>query len=332
MNKIQTCPKLLSVVFNILDLHLIDLAHGIVDKFICSPINSDCGLHIVVERAMNNLPSLNINRPAVIRQYFGLTVNDSTKRYTYPKVTSVGGVSLGTDPNNFITRPMNKDMYNIGNKLRQLLISNRSILNLEEVNLDNHFNHMTLLTYYSSSDSNRKSSMGYHSDMFYNLKDGLYDARRNSQVQNTVTVVLSIGDNRTLKWKRRFIGNRKGISKAGVVTNRRVWVDDDTFNTCFELGNSTVTIINPLDEDPLYNTEGSVKTQYLHGGVNVSGDKLAFGFVYRFVMGQASYSDITHRMLTTDAVPNDDYNKLYNKVVQENFMNNLRTSYINKFY
>ena len=54
MNTIQTCPKLLSVVFNILDLHLIDLAHGIVDKLICPPINSDSGIHIVVEKAMNN--------------------------------------------------------------------------------------------------------------------------------------------------------------------------------------------------------------------------------------------------------------------------------------
>ena len=49
-------------------------------------------------------------------------------------------------------------------------------------------------------------------------------------------------------------------------------------------------------------------------------------------MGQGSYSDTTHRILTTDADPSRDYKYLYNEVAQENFMNNLRTAYINKFY
>ena len=98
------------------------------------------------------------------------------------------------------------------------------------------------------------------------------------------------------------------------------------------MNNSTVTIVNPLDEDPLFNTEGSVKTQYLHGGVNVTGDKLAFGFVYRYVMGQGSYSDTTHRMVTTDTNTVHDYNYLYNDVAQDNFITNLRAAYMNNVY
>ena len=71
-----------------------------------------------------------------------------------------------------------------------------------------------------------------------------------------------------------------------MVTNRKVSVDDDKFGTCFKLGDSTVTIINPLDEDHLCNTEGSVKAQYLHVGVNVTGDKLAFVFFIDILWGK----------------------------------------------
>ena len=125
---------------------MIDSANCIIDDLIRSPSNLDIGLHVVVDKAMNNPPVLNIDRPANIRKYFGAKVEGTKLRYTYPKTTLVGGVPLGTDPSNFVTRPMTDQMCYICDVLRKIMINNRSILNLDGVNLDNTFNHMTLLT------------------------------------------------------------------------------------------------------------------------------------------------------------------------------------------
>ena len=266
---------------------------------------------------------LNISRPAVIRQYFGKDVVGSKNRYTYPRAASVGAVSLANDPSNFVTRPMSMDMIFIADRLHNILCANKLILNLEGINLEHKFNHMTLLTYYYSSVNDRKSSMGYHSDTYYRLKDGLFDDKRNSQVKNTVTCVLTVGDNRDLKWKRRRLGFERVRTK---------WIEDNDFGVTFNLCNSSVTVINPRDEDPLDITHEGKHTQYLHGGVSITGDKLSFGLVFRYVMGKASYSPTTHRMTSDNKQSKIDYSHLYEKCDPNDFITKLRTSYTDKFY
>ena len=82
---------------------------------------------------------------------------NTTKSYTYPRTASVDDVTLETDPTNFVTHPMSSLIIDIGDRLRRILCQNKSILDLEGINLDKKFNHMTLLAYYSSSVSDRKS-------------------------------------------------------------------------------------------------------------------------------------------------------------------------------
>ena len=58
---------------------------------------------------------------------------------------------------------------------------------------------------------------------------------------------------------------------------------------CFELGTDSLTIINPNDENPLSDNNKKDMKQYLHGGVNVTGQKFSVGFVFRVVNKTALY-------------------------------------------
>ena len=46
--------------------------------------------------------------------------------------------------------------------------------------------------------------MGFHTDCTYN-HCGLYVEKQNGQKENTPTVIVNIGDNRNLKWRRRIL-------------------------------------------------------------------------------------------------------------------------------
>ena len=65
---------------------LYDLSRAIIDEVICSPINSDSGIKLSLDKPLNNDIDLNILRPVVLRHYFGkeiTNVNDKAQRYTY---------------------------------------------------------------------------------------------------------------------------------------------------------------------------------------------------------------------------------------------------------
>ena len=272
---------------------------------------------------MNNPPMLNLNRPAVIRQYFGKVNTVSNNRFTYGASKSLGSISVGTDPHNFITRKMTNHMTLVSNSLTKLLQTNRHKLNLNDCDIDNPFNHCTVLLYFADDNDKRTSSMGYHSDCTYRLNDGKFDFTRNSQVINTPTVVYTLGDNRSLNWKRRHrVKGGKG---------RNVWNVDKTWSASYDLHDSSVTIINPKDEDPLSSNNLSSLTQYIHGGVNVKGCQLSVGLVFRQVDYEAAYDERTDRMITTDLHDESKYAKLYESFDTDQFSSNLFNAYINRF-
>ena len=84
------------------------------------------------------------------------------RRYTYG--FGSGKSSVGIDPLNFVTRKMSPEMQYIGRNLHQLLIKNRSFFNLDGVNLDQCFNHCTVITYYAGEDLKNQASLGMHTD------------------------------------------------------------------------------------------------------------------------------------------------------------------------
>ena len=150
-------------------------------------------------------------------------------------MTSLGNVSVGTDPHNFVTRPMCPYMKGISYKLHEILVSNRDYFNLDSVDLTSPFNHCTVLIYYADKGTGRKSSMGFHSDCTYKNKNGAFDYLRNSQQVNTPTVVLSLGDTRTLHWKRRHLIPKLCKGKCGSTKVANVWHDDPSWEGKFQL-------------------------------------------------------------------------------------------------
>ena len=229
-----------------------------------------------LDKPLNNDVALNILRPAVLRQYFGTdieVVGDKVKRHTYG--SGSGSSSVGMDPLNFVTRPWNTHILAMSNEIQSILNENIELFNLDMCNMDIRFNHCTILIYYSGLGLKNKSSLGYHTDCVYSPATGKYVLNENSQIENTPAVIYSIGDSRNLHWKLRKIGYNK--------SGRKIWIDSTCPKMCYRLGSDTITVINPNDENPCSINNKDGMKQYMHGGVNVSGEKFSVGFVFRVV-------------------------------------------------
>ena len=280
---------------------LANASRHIVDKLICSQLNSINGIRLSLDTPLNNPPMLNILRPAVLRQYYGLNVkdtfksNDGVERYTYGSGT--GTSTVGIDPNNFVTREMNEDMKLMCVELKELLTKNKSYFKLDDANLDLPFNHCTVLLYYAGDSLKKHARMGKHSDCVYSVQNGCYVKKDNSQVQNTPTVIYSLGDTRSLHWTRR--------KRIATSNGRHVWECDQDFKSEYPLSTDSVTIVNTLDEDPEYTSLDGSKYQYQHGDVNVSKDQLSVGIVFRTVHTTALYDQTSNCIIRLDGKPND---------------------------
>ena len=280
---------------------LSNASRHIVDKLICSQINSPKGICLSLDTPLNNPPMLNILRPAVLRQYYGLNVKDVTKqnhtveRYTYG--SGSGTSSVGIDPNNFVTREMTEEMNLMSIESNELLIKNKSYFKLDNANLDLPFNHCTVLVYYAGECLKKHARLGMHSDCVYSVHNGSYVKKDNSQVENTPTVVYSLGDTRSLHWSRR----KRIVTHKG----RYIWECDKEFKKEFTLSTDSITVVNTLDEDPEYTSIDGSKYQYQHGNVNVSKDQLSVGIVFRTVHSTAVYDLKSDCIIRLDGEPND---------------------------
>ena len=248
-----------------------------------------------LDKPLNNDVDLNILRPAVLRQYFGTDVEeqgDKVKRHTYG--SGSGSSSVGMDPLNFVTRPWNARILAMSNEIQDILHDNKNMFNLNTCNMDARFNHCTILIYYSGQGLKEKSSLGYHTDCIYSPATGKYVYNQNSQVENTPAVIYSVGDSRNLHWKVRKVG----ISTSG----RKIWMDSKCSKMVFKLGSDTMTVINPMDENPCSPDSEHDMRQYLHGGVKVSGEKFSVGFVFRVV----NRIELYHKVDDTLVVENEN--------------------------
>ena len=116
---------------------------------------------------------------------------------------------MGMDPRNFVTRVMSEEMSALSKDLHNLFLKNRLYFKLEDANLSLLFNHCTVILYNAGEYLKESSKLGIHSDCVYSVRDGCYVKNDNSQIQNTPTVVYSLGDTRSLHWKRRQIYTKK---------------------------------------------------------------------------------------------------------------------------
>ena len=101
--------NLSSIVFDL--SHRADISdwdNTVLNSLVCSNIDSKKELRRTVEKIMNNPPILNLERPVVIRQYFGKE-NDSIKnRNTHGTSSSSRAIPVDTktgDKNSYISVP-----------------------------------------------------------------------------------------------------------------------------------------------------------------------------------------------------------------------------------
>ena len=92
---------------------------------------------------------LNINRPAVFRQYHGTDIiryDDTTvKIFTYGYGSKRN--SVGSDPNKFFTKPFGDNMHQIASFLHLYLQNNTGKLDLHLVDIIKKIKSYTLLVY-----------------------------------------------------------------------------------------------------------------------------------------------------------------------------------------
>ena len=97
--------------------------NAIIDKLMLHPMDTYNGISVVCEQPMGNKIILNIERPAVLQQYYGADIinhGDTTvKRYTYGYGSKRN--SVGSDPHKCVTKPFDDDMHQIANYLHLYL-------------------------------------------------------------------------------------------------------------------------------------------------------------------------------------------------------------------
>ena len=135
---------------------------------------------------------INLLRPAVLRQYFGLDLDIPTERDDLVWRSSYGSgsgtTSVGINKRHLATREMTYAMKIIAKYVYQDLKRRFASDNAVDIR---EFNHITILYYYQKKihiDKRRlhEIMLGYHTDNVYN-HNGDFIQSSNSQVENTFT-------------------------------------------------------------------------------------------------------------------------------------------------
>ena len=173
----QRLENLQSIIFQLPEnITLSDMSRVVVCQMIHYSINSNNFIKLSLDKPFNNGIDLVINRPIVLRQYFGTQVqlssnnDEPTRYYTYGSGSSTFAVRM--DPHNFVTREINPSIKYIANELHKSLFLNSNDFNLAGVNLSKIFDHCTVLVYYAGNKSKEESSLGYYTDCVYYVSDG----------------------------------------------------------------------------------------------------------------------------------------------------------------
>ena len=92
-----------------------DQCRSVIDILLCSRLKYSKGIKLSLDKQMNVHTLLNIYRPAVLRQYYGIKVDELSNgspgieyRYTYDSGTGIS--SVGMYPYNFVTRPFSASL------------------------------------------------------------------------------------------------------------------------------------------------------------------------------------------------------------------------------
>ena len=291
-----------------------------MNRLITSPIGSKDGIHVTLDKPYGKNLGMNVYQPTVLRQYYSISANDTkcregyTNRYSYG--TGSGSKTLGIDTTNFKTRPFTNDIKILASEVHHFVSANRIKFNLEKANLGKRFTHLSLILYYAGEGLKKEALLSKHCDNTYSVHTGKFVDSANSQVEDTPTVVYSLGTSRTLIFYRRQIIKGKRGNK---------WMDDTNWSRSFHISNNSIWILNPIDE------KAFGKYQYQHGGVKVMKGEMSIGFAFRILKNVEEYN-IDNDIRAYDISANHpDYSNIYKRFMscQGEFHTNL-VSLMNK--
>ena len=117
----------------------------VIDKSICSPINSNHGIKLSLGKPLNNSISLNITRSVILRQYCGI-IKKHVRCYKYGSGNGTSSVIINT--RSFVTKRLTPSMEHITNELHEIIYSNKNYFNLRSINTTMNFNHYTVIIHY----------------------------------------------------------------------------------------------------------------------------------------------------------------------------------------
>ena len=130
----QRCASLLShMIHNGHKTTLVDMVRMVVDRMVCSSVNSKYGIKLSLDTPLKNHPRINILRPWVLHQYFGRNItnylehnlsesngNDTTvKRYINGSGGGISSVDMAVC--NFVTRKMSDTIECMADELNCII-------------------------------------------------------------------------------------------------------------------------------------------------------------------------------------------------------------------
>ena len=265
----------------------INCARYLVTKLLISPHDTSDGIIVSADMPFGQHGLINITRPAVLRTYYGLDLKcispTKIERVTYGPTSLTGVVS--TDPRVYTTKPMSTLMYNLGLCLKNYVKTQFKMQHQNIRIFDCEFNHCTILTY-NVHTPNVNHKLTYHCDCQYD-HNGNFQYLTNSQGENTPVIVYSLGNSRTLYFRRRRVICGK--------KNMKRWENSKIPCHEFELNDNSIFVLHPLDEKPLIRYPLENMSQYQHGNVTVKSGNLSIALVFRNVTKTLVYDNVTLR-------------------------------------
>jgi len=309
------------------------LSKMVIRQLIVNPPDTFWGISIVVDNPECNKAMFNIERPGVLRQYYGCDINkideDTVQRVAYRSLISFS--SEGSDPEKLIIKPFNTEMSIMANYFSNFLISNKDKFKLQNVDLSNSFNSCTILLYHALPNYKQQSSMGWHCDSKYSTT-GKFIEKLNGQKYNTPVVIFTIGKERLLKWRKRFTHKRSnGYKSFEIETNSEEEMLMKEGNVC---------LIHPNDEEPHLDILSNKMVHFQHGDTKVNKNNISIAFVFRVSVHQCicnihnnkvilpkKVSDIITCKEKNGVVNQNDRKEKYKEIDISNYHNTLKSHF-----
>jgi len=259
----------------------------IFDDLFCNPTRTPWskgnGIVLTVDSCYGNEPTINIHRKSYLRQYYGLDraecqpINtEGVFRYTYG--TGSGSTTVGTPINQLVFRPFSDQLKTIASNIEIFL---QKKYQSDKTVVLKPFTSAVIITYIN------KMKIQEHRDQTFK-KDGTFDQTKNSQVQDTITAILCIGDPRLLN----FSFHRQTERCIEKVCNSK----------SFKLSHGTLVLLHPQDEVPLVRTfdVNQDLSFFKHSCNGVMEGQMSLGIVFRSTWGTYKVDKITGSIFSDD--------------------------------